>query len=165
MTPIALPFAVLDDLHGNASDVGLVLALGSLAQVGMQLFAGALADRGSRKRQMVGADLLATVAQGTLAALVISGLGNVPVAIALNVFCGISFALHFPAGVGLVPLVVARERSVPAAKQHLRGARLQRVRYFLAPAFAGVKRHDVGKRGVGHSREQAGDENSDQLLH
>jgi MFS family permease len=110
MTPIALPFAVLDDLHGNASDVGLVLALGSLAQVGMQLFAGALADRGSRKRQMVGADLLATVAQGTLAALVISGLGNVPVAIALNVFCGISFALHFPAGVGLVPLVVARER-------------------------------------------------------
>ena len=110
MTPIALPFAVLDDLHGDAGDVGLVLALGGAAQVAMQLFAGALADRGDRKRQMVGADVLAATAQGTLAALVLSGLGSVRAALALNVFVGIAFALHFPAGVGLVPLVVPRER-------------------------------------------------------
>ena len=110
MTPIALPFAVLVDLGGDASDVGLVLALGGAAQAAMQLFAGALADRGDRRRQMVGADLLAATAQGTLAALVLSGLGSVHAALALNVCVGIAFALHFPAGVGLVPLVVARER-------------------------------------------------------
>ncbi len=109
MTPIALPFAVLVDMRGEASDVGLVLALGSAAQVAMQLFAGAFADRGSRKRQMVGADLLASTAQGTLAALVLSGQATVASALLLNVFCGIAFALNFPAAVGLVPLVVPRE--------------------------------------------------------
>ena len=87
-----------------------MLALGGAAQAAMQLFAGALADRGDRRRQMVGADLLAATAQGTLAALVLSGLGSVRAALALNVCVGIAFALHFPAGVGLVPLVVPRER-------------------------------------------------------
>jgi MFS family permease len=110
MTPIALPFAVLESLSGSAGDVGVVLASGAAAQVAMQLVAGALADRGSRKRQMVGADLLAATTQGTLAALVLSGLGTVPIAVLLNGLCGVAFALHFPAGVGLVPLVVPRER-------------------------------------------------------
>jgi MFS family permease len=110
MTPIALPFAVLVDLGGDAGDVGIVLALGSAAQIAMQLFAGALADRSSRRRQMVGADLLAATAQGTLAALLLAGGASIPVALVLNVCCGIAFALHFPASVGLVPLVVPRER-------------------------------------------------------
>lgn len=110
MTPIALPFAVLDDLGGSAGDVGLVLGVGAAAQVAMQLFAGALADRGSRKRQMVGADLLAASAQAALAALVLSGGGTVGAAVALNLILGLGFALHFPAAVGLVPLVVSRER-------------------------------------------------------
>jgi MFS family permease len=110
MTPIALPFAVLVDLGGDGGDVGLVLAVGSAAQVAMQLFAGAFADRGSRKRQMVGADFLAALAQGVLAACVLSGSGTVQLALALNVLVGVAFALHFPAAVGLVPLVVPRER-------------------------------------------------------
>lgn len=110
MTPIALPFAVLENLGGGASDVGLVLAAGSAAQVAMQLLAGALADRGSRRRQMVGADLLAATSQGTLAMLLLSGLGTIPMAVVLNGVCGVAFALHFPAAVGLVPLVVPRER-------------------------------------------------------
>ncbi|HEX2485145.1 MAG TPA: MFS transporter, partial [Myxococcota bacterium] len=59
MAPIALPFAVLDDLGGTPGDVGLAIATGSAVQIATQLFAGALADRGSRRRQMVGADLLA----------------------------------------------------------------------------------------------------------
>jgi MFS family permease len=110
MTPIALPFAVLEDLDGDAGDVGLVLAGGAAAQVAMQLFAGAFADRGSRKRQMVGADLLAATAQGALALLVLWATGGVSAALALNLCVGVAFALHFPAAVGLVPLVVARER-------------------------------------------------------
>ncbi len=110
MTPIALPFAVLDDLGGAPSDVGLVVAVGSGAQVAMQLFAGALADRGSRQRQMVGADLVAATAQGAIAVLILSGLATIPVVIALQACSGIAFALHFPAAVGMVPLVVERER-------------------------------------------------------
>jgi MFS family permease len=110
MTPIALPFAVLDDLAGKASQVGLLVAAGSLTQVAMQLFAGALADRGSRRRQMIGADLLAAAAQAAMALLVLTGRATFAELVALHALCGVAFALHFPASVGLVPLVVPRER-------------------------------------------------------
>jgi MFS family permease len=110
MTPIALPFAVLDDLAGKASQVGLLVAAGSLTQVAMQLFAGALADRGSRRRQMIGADLLAAAAQAAMALLVLTGRATFAELVALHALCGVAFALHFPASVGLVPLVVPRAR-------------------------------------------------------
>lgn len=110
MTPIALPFAVLDDLAGSPSQVGLLVAVGSLTQVVMQLFAGALADRGSRRRQMIGADLLAAGAQGAAATLLLSGHATLPALMTLHALCGVAFALHFPAATGLVPLVVDRER-------------------------------------------------------
>ena len=114
MTQIALPFAVLNELGGSGSDVGLVLGVGSAAQVAIQLFGGALADRGSRKRQMVGADLLAGAAQALLAALVLAKHGSIGAAVALNLVLGAAFALHFPASFGLVPLVVPPERLQPA---------------------------------------------------
>ncbi|HEU4429096.1 MAG TPA: MFS transporter [Myxococcota bacterium] len=110
MTPIALPFAVLDDLAGTPSQVGLLVAAGALTQVVMQLFAGALADRGSRRRQMIGADLLAAAAQGSIALLVLTGRATYAELLALHAISGVAFALHFPAAVGLVPLVVPRER-------------------------------------------------------
>ncbi len=110
MTPIALPFAVLEDLGGRPSQVGLLVAVGSFTQLAMQLFAGALADRGSRRRQMVGADLLAAGAQGVIAILLLAGHATFAALITLHALSGIAFALHFPAAVGLVPLVVDRER-------------------------------------------------------
>jgi predicted MFS family arabinose efflux permease len=113
MTPVALPFAVLD-LGGTPGQVGLVVAAGAAAQIGMQLFAGALADRGSRKRQMIGADAAAALAQGTLAALLLTGAATLPALALLQAAIGVCFALHFPAAVGLVPLVVERERLQPA---------------------------------------------------
>ena len=114
MAPVALPFAVLEDLGGSARDVGLVIAAGSGAQVLMQLFAGALADRGSRKRQMVGADTIAAGFQGSIAALLLTGHATLPLVVALQLGIGLAFALHWPAAVGLVPLVVERERLQPA---------------------------------------------------
>jgi len=114
MTPVALPFAVLEDLGGTPSEVGLVVAAGAGAQILMQLFGGALADRGSRKRQMVGADALAALAQAVLATLLLAGGASLPALIGLQAVIGVSFALHWPAAVGLVPLVVPRERLQPA---------------------------------------------------
>jgi predicted MFS family arabinose efflux permease len=114
MTPVALPFAVLEDLGGSPREVGVVVAAGAGAQILMQLFGGALADRGSRKRQMVGADVLAALAQAALAALLLAGAASLPALIALQAVIGVSFGLHFPAAVGLVPLVVAREKLQPA---------------------------------------------------
>jgi len=114
MTPVALPFAVLEDLGGSAGDVGLVIAAGSGAQILVQIFGGALADRGSRKRQVVGADALAALVQGLLATLLLAGGASLPVMIPLQVLIGVSFALHWPAAIGLVPLVVEREKLQPA---------------------------------------------------
>jgi predicted MFS family arabinose efflux permease len=114
MTPVAVPFAVLEDLGGTPRQVGTVVAAGALAQILVQLFAGALADRGSRKRQMVGADLLAALAQGTFAAVLLGGVATLPLAIALQALIGVSFALHWPAAVGLVPLVAPRDQLQPA---------------------------------------------------
>lgn len=110
MAPIALPFAVLDDLGGAAGDVGALIAVGSGAQVLVQIFAGALADRGSRRRQMVRADALAAGAQGLIAALLLLGQATLPAVVALHALSGVALAFHFPAAVGLVPLVVSRER-------------------------------------------------------
>jgi MFS family permease len=110
MTPVALPFAVLEDLGGSPGDVGWVIAAGSGTQIAVQLFGGALADRGSRRRQMVRADSLAAAAQAALATLLLTGQASLGLAIALQVAIGISFALHHPAAIGLVPLVVDRER-------------------------------------------------------
>jgi predicted MFS family arabinose efflux permease len=114
MTPVALPFAVLEDLGGGAGDVGLAIAAGSGMQVLVQLFGGAFADRGSRRRQMVGADALACGAQATLAALLLTGAASLPVVMALQAVIGVSFALHWPAAVGLVPLVAPRDALQPA---------------------------------------------------
>jgi predicted MFS family arabinose efflux permease len=114
MTPVALPFAVLEDLGGTPREVGLVIAAGAGAQILVQLFGGALADRGSRQRQMVGADLLAAAAQGLLAFLLLAGAATLASAIALQALVGVAFAAHWPAAVGLVPLVVERERLQPA---------------------------------------------------
>jgi predicted MFS family arabinose efflux permease len=110
MTPVALPFAVLEDLGGSAGDVGWVIAAGSGTQILVQIFGGALADRGSRQRQIVRADSLAAAAQATLAALLLTGHATFGLAIALQVLIGFSFGLHHPAATGLVPLVVSRER-------------------------------------------------------
>lgn len=114
MAPVALPFAVLEDLDGTPGQVGLVIATGTAAQVLVQLFGGAFADRGSRKRQMVGADAFAALAEGLLALLLLSGNVTLPVLIGLQALIGISFGLHWPASVGLVPLVVEREKLQPA---------------------------------------------------
>lgn len=114
MAPVAVPFAVLEDLGGTPLEVGYVVAAGALAQILVQLFGGALADRGSRKRQMVGADLLAALAQGTFAAVLLGGVATLPLAIALQALIGVGFALHWPAAVGLVPLVAPRDQLQPA---------------------------------------------------
>jgi len=110
MTPVALPFAVLEDLGGGAGEVGLVIAAGAATQIGTQLFGGALADRGSRQRQMAGADAVAALSQGLLAALLLSGHATLALAMVLQAVTGACFALHHPAATGLVPLVVDRER-------------------------------------------------------
>src|SRR5262249_40506154 len=89
---------------------GLVVAAAATAQVLFQIFAGAFADRGSRRSQMVAADLTAAAAQGCIVLLLIVHRASLVSLVLLELVIGTAFALHWPAFGGLVPLVAARER-------------------------------------------------------
>jgi MFS family permease len=113
MAPIAMAFGVLE-LTGSATAVGVVIASQTGAVVLFQLLGGALADRGSRQRVMVTADLLALMSQGAIAFLMLTGRASVGELAGLMAVTGVAFALHFPAAMGLVPLVVDGEKLQPA---------------------------------------------------
>jgi len=109
MAPVAMAFGMLE-LTGSPPLVGLVLASQTAAAAAVQLLGGALADRWSRKRQMVCADLLATVSQTTIAVLLFGGHDGVPAFCALMAVNGVAFALFYPASIGIVPQLVPHAR-------------------------------------------------------
>jgi MFS family permease len=134
MSPVAMVFGVLD-LTGSAALVGVVIAAQTAAQVSVQLFGGALADRLSRQRVMVAADLLAAAWQTSIALLLLAGGARVWQLAGLMALNGVAFAMHWPASVGIVPQVVPRER-LQAANSLLGLA--QSAAFGLGGASAGV---------------------------
>jgi MFS family permease len=113
VAPIALAFGVLD-LTGSKSDLGLVLAAQWLPQLVLILFGGVFADRLPRHLVMVGANAVAAAAQGTIAALLLTGHAKLWHLIALQVLRGASFSFFFPASQGLVPQTVPIGELQPA---------------------------------------------------
>ena len=68
IAPVALAFAVLD-LGGGASELGLVVGLYALADVGAVLFGGVLGDRLPRTVMLQGSSAAAAVVAGARGAL------------------------------------------------------------------------------------------------
>lgn len=110
VAPIALAFAVLDRPGASATDLGVVLAARSLAQVLLLLFGGVLADRVSRSRLMVASGLLACAAQAATGALVLTGAASTGAVAVLAAINGAAAALFLPASRGVVPQVVHQQR-------------------------------------------------------
>ena len=77
ITPVALAFAVLD-LGGSATELGLVVAAFSLAEVVTVLFGGVLGDRVPRKLMMEGSAAACVLTQAVVAALLIGGWATIP---------------------------------------------------------------------------------------
>ena len=113
MAPVAMAFGVLE-LYDSPPLVGLVLGSQTAAQMVFQLYGGALADRWSRQRQLVFADVLAASAQALLAFLLLATVPRAEWLMALMAVNGAAMALHLPAMVGIVPQVVAAEELQPA---------------------------------------------------
>ncbi len=134
MAPIAMAFGVLQ-VTGSARDTGLVIASQTGAQVAVLLFGGVVADRVSRRRVMVGADLLAMSSQAAMAIAFVTGHAYVPLLMTLMVCNGIALAFHQPALIGFVPQVVKPEKLL-AANALLGTARSGA--FALGAAFAGV---------------------------
>jgi MFS family permease len=113
MAPVAMAFGVLE-LTGSPTAMGVVIASQAGASALFQLLGGALADRLSRQRMMVAANLLALTGQGVIAFLLITGEARVVELAILMAVTGVAFALHYPAAMGLLPLVVDPEKLQPA---------------------------------------------------
>jgi MFS family permease len=116
---VALAFALLGLPNGTATTLGLVLTARIATQVAFLLLGGTIADRFPRLRVMVVAELTACVSQGSVAAMFISGSGNVVVIAALAAVSGGATALFRPAARAVVPQVVPAE-SLQSANALLR---------------------------------------------
>jgi predicted MFS family arabinose efflux permease len=110
IAPIALAFAVLGRAHSGAYDLGMVLAARSIAQVVFLLYGGVLSDRLSRYRQMMISDLMAFVAQASIAILFAVHTRSLVPVVALSAVNGAASALFVPASRAVIPDVVAPER-------------------------------------------------------
>jgi predicted MFS family arabinose efflux permease len=105
VAPLALAFAVLD-LTGSATDLGLVVACRSVANVIVLLFGGVLADRFPRAVLLTGTSVAAGLSQGIIAVLVLSGSATVPLLAMLSIVNGAVAGVSFPASAALVPSTV-----------------------------------------------------------
>ncbi|MEZ5594838.1 MAG: MFS transporter [Pseudomonadales bacterium] len=102
MAPIAMAFGVLD-LTGSTRTSAYVVAAPVVAQVIILMVGGALADRTSRQRIMVSADVLSALSQTLVASLFLTGAASVPLLIALMLVNGAAHAFHQPAAMGFIP--------------------------------------------------------------
>ena len=107
VVPVALAFAVLD--MGSASDLGLVLAARTLAQIAALLAGGVFGDRLPRKLVLIGSDSANCAIQLAMGLLLVSGHTEVWPLILLQLAGGAATAFHSPATSGLVPQTVPGE--------------------------------------------------------
>jgi MFS family permease len=105
IAPVAIAFAVLD-LTGSAAALGIVLAARSIPQILFMLAGGVIADRFDRARVLVVANVVAGVAQGAAAALLLTGTASVPALAVLEAVNGTASAIVFPAAAALTPVTV-----------------------------------------------------------
>jgi MFS family permease len=113
IAPVALAFAVLD-ISGSATDLGLVVASGTLPLAVLLLVGGVWADRLDRRRVMLGADAVRAVVQSVLAVLLISGTARIWQLAVLAALSGAAQAFFEPAGTGMIPHVVSPGRLAQA---------------------------------------------------
>jgi MFS family permease len=133
--PVALAFAVLDELDGTAGQLGLVLAAGALPMAILVLAAGVWADRLPRQKIMLVSDLGRCAVQVVLATLLITGHAEIWMLIVLHALYGTFEAGFRPAAGGLVPQVVGPDRLQQA--NALMGL-AQNVGLVLGPSVAGL---------------------------
>jgi MFS family permease len=101
---VALAFAVLDLTH-SATDLGIVMAAKLVASITVTFIGGVVADRVSRRRVMIVADLVRLVSQGVIGVLLISGHATLTEIVLSQVVLGAATSFFWPASSGLVQAV------------------------------------------------------------
>ncbi len=108
--PVALAFAVLDDLDGSPTELGVVLAAQWVPQILLTLVGGVWADRLPRNLVMVGTDLTMFAVQAIVATLLLTGTAELWHLLVLQAVRGSADAFFWPAAAGLTPHVVSETR-------------------------------------------------------
>ena len=106
MAPVALAFAILNTLHGSATDIGIVLAARQIPVIALLLFGGVWADRLPRHLVMVASNLGSGASQAIVATLLLTGHAQLWELAALAAVNGASSAFFFPASTGIIPQTV-----------------------------------------------------------
>lgn len=101
---IAVTFAVLDLTH-SATDIGIVLACRTIALLASLLVGGVVADRVSRRRVMMVADVVRFTSQGIVGVLVVTGHAAVWELAASQAVIGGASGFFTPASSALLPAV------------------------------------------------------------
>lgn len=107
VAPVALAFAVIDDLDGTPTDLGLVLMAAWLPQIVFVLIGGVFADRLPRHFVLVASNVLSGAAQAAAAVLLLTGNAEIWHFAALQVVRGIASSFFYPASAGIVPQTVS----------------------------------------------------------
>jgi len=106
---VAIPFAVLG-IGGSASDVGYVATAELIPLIAFLLLGGVVADRLPRHKVMVTANALQALAQGSSAALLLTGHARVWQLAALAAAGGVGIGFYYPAEQGLLPQTVPADQ-------------------------------------------------------
>ena len=107
--PVALAFAVLG-IGGNATSLGLVLLVSSVAGLASYQVAGVWADRLSRRNLMLAADVVRMAVEVGIAVLLLTRHARIWELALAAVLIAIASAVDGPASTGLVAELVAPDR-------------------------------------------------------
>jgi MFS family permease len=107
--PVALAFAVLG-IGGDATSLGLVLLVGTVAGLASFQFAGVWADRLPRRDLMLAADVLRMLVEVAVATLLLTRHAHVWELAVSSGLMAIATAFEATACLGLIPQVVTPER-------------------------------------------------------
>lgn len=132
---VALPFAVLS-AGGDTGDVGLVAAAQTLPFLVFALAGGVVADRGDRRRVMIGSDAARLLVQAGAGVLLVGDLAEPWHLAVLALLYGSADAFFQPALTGLLPQTLSH----PSQLQHANALRslTMSAGSVVGPALAGV---------------------------
>lgn len=131
---IALPWLVLE-LSGDPFTLGAILAVQGLPRAVFMLVGGAVTDRFSPRRVMIGSNAARLALVALLAGLVLSGSVRLWMVWVVALAFGIADGFFFPAQGAIVPRLAAVDQ-LPAANAVVQG--LDQVAQFVGPMLAGA---------------------------
>jgi len=108
ITPVAIAFAVL--AIGDATDLGIVLAASGIPFALFAIAGGVLSDRVGPRRTMIASDVIRTICQAAVAALLLTGTAEVWMLVVASALYGACAAIFMPALMGLIPQTVPPDR-------------------------------------------------------